>query len=135
VSALGITNFASTPASYFIPLAASATMTPIAANVLVPGDVFPVVTNGGKTAGGLVTANSGGSISIRFTTFGASAPAGTPAIVGHFSVPSYILIGLPPGKGGLALQNDITMAFSASGLDIGLALASISFPGPQATFQ
>jgi uncharacterized protein (TIGR03437 family) len=40
---------------------------------------------------------------------------------GRFSVPPYILSALPPGTGGVLVQNDIYLPFEASGIDIGLA--------------
>jgi hypothetical protein len=46
---------------------------------------------------------------------------------GQFTVPSYILSGLPAGTGGAALQNDIHATLTASGIDIGVALADISY--------
>jgi hypothetical protein len=54
-----------------------ATSAPIAANLLVAGDVFVMLSNGGNTAKVLVTANDHGSISLQFTTFGVST---TPAL-------------------------------------------------------
>jgi uncharacterized protein (TIGR03437 family) len=44
----------------------------------------------------------------------------------QFTVPSYILSALPAGNGGTRLQNDVYSAFGSTGLDIGLALGSIS---------
>ena len=46
---------------------------------------------------------------------------------GQVTVPSYILSALPPGAGGIAVQNDIYSKFSASGLDITSAIGEISF--------
>jgi len=54
---------------------------------------------------------------------------------GHFTIPSSILLGLPPGKGATALQNDIYSQFHASGLDSGLIGADISFHPGSTTFQ
>jgi uncharacterized protein (TIGR03437 family) len=50
-----------------------------------------------------------------------------PVGAGQFTVPSYILSGLPAGTGGAALQNDIHATLTASGIDIGVALADISY--------
>lgn len=44
---------------------------------------------------------------------------------GQFTVPSYILSALPPGAGGMAIQDDIYEKLSASGLDISFALGEI----------
>jgi uncharacterized protein (TIGR03437 family) len=46
---------------------------------------------------------------------------------GQVTVPSYILSALPPGTGGIGVQNDIYSNFSASGLDITSALGEIGF--------
>ena len=66
--------------------------TPIAANLLVPGDAFVANTNGGKVAKVLVVANSGGTITLLFTTFGAAASTG-PAVSQTLNNSS----GTPPG--------------------------------------
>jgi uncharacterized protein (TIGR03437 family) len=46
---------------------------------------------------------------------------------GQFTVPSYILSALPAGKGGTALQNSFDSPLVATGLDIALAAAAVSF--------
>jgi hypothetical protein len=47
---------------------------------------------------------------------------------GQFTVPSYILLGLPAGSGGASIQqHDTDAAFSATGLDIGGISAVIEF--------
>jgi len=53
---------------------------------------------------------------------------------GQVTVPSYILSALPPGSGGMGMQNDIYMPLTASGIDIGLALGEIGFSAT-ATFR
>ncbi len=53
---------------------------------------------------------------------------------GKFTVPSYILSALPPGKGGIGIQNDFYEKLSASGLDISSAIGEIGFSSV-ATFQ
>jgi uncharacterized protein (TIGR03437 family) len=53
---------------------------PIAASTLVADDVFAVKTNGGNYGAVLVTAVSGTSISLQFTTFGVSAVSSGPTI-------------------------------------------------------
>ncbi|MGD1091097.1 MAG: hypothetical protein ABSB35_03785 [Bryobacteraceae bacterium] len=50
-----------------------ASTTPIPNSALVVGDVFGVLTNGSNIAKVLVTANSGGSITLQYDTFGASS--------------------------------------------------------------
>ena len=78
---------------------------------------------------------TGGNPGSYVVVSGTSTPAGTAAnpaaTVGftcfanvadrQFSVPSYILSALPPGAGGVLVQNDIYLPFEASGIDIGLA--------------
>ncbi|HEV8040646.1 MAG TPA: hypothetical protein VGP62_17375 [Bryobacteraceae bacterium] len=95
IGMLGVTNFTGLPQSYFAPQAAAATAAPISAELLVPGDAFIVVTNSGKTAKVLVWANSGGVITLEFTTFGLSAPAGVPLIAQVVNNASYIPFGFP----------------------------------------
>jgi hypothetical protein len=53
---------------------------------------------------------------------------------GQVTVPSYILSALPPGSGGMGMQNDIYMPLTASGIDIGVALGEIGFSAT-ATFR
>jgi uncharacterized protein (TIGR03437 family) len=65
----------------------------IPASALAARDVFAVFTNGGNTAGVLVTTNSGGSLTLQFFNFGASASA--PAITSVLSNSSSIPAGLP----------------------------------------
>ncbi len=57
-------------------LAASGSTASIPSSALVAGLVFVVSTNGGNSAKLLVTANSGGSLTLQFTTFGASGGGG-----------------------------------------------------------
>ncbi len=46
---------------------------------------------------------------------------------GQFTVPSYILSGLPVGKGGAQLQNSIDFPLAASGVDTAIGIAAISY--------
>jgi hypothetical protein len=46
---------------------------------------------------------------------------------GQFTVPSYILQGLPAGSGGVNVQNDVFSTLSATGLDTTSAGGTISF--------
>ena len=66
-----------------------------------------------------------------------AATSTTPAVIvgftclasagdGKFTVPSYILSALPPGKGGTQLQNDVYLPLAASGIDIGLTAGVIA---------
>ncbi len=89
---LGATNFNGLAQSYFVILPRPVRSTPIAANLLVAGDAFVANTNSGKVAKVLVVANSGGVITLQFTTFGASAITG-PAVAQILNNSS----GTPPG--------------------------------------
>ncbi|HWB83498.1 MAG TPA: hypothetical protein VG675_05130 [Bryobacteraceae bacterium] len=51
----------------------------------------------------------------------------TTADVGQFTVPTYVLSALPAGNGGVDVQNDIQLPLNASGIDIGIALAGVSY--------
>ncbi len=53
---------------------------------------------------------------------------------GEFTVPDYILSGLPAGMGGAQIQNQIYTTLPASGLDASLAIADITYSVP-ATFK
>jgi uncharacterized protein (TIGR03437 family) len=50
-----------------------------------------------------------------------------PVDAGQFTVPSYILSALPAGSGSTLLQNNIYASLPATGLDIAVALGSVSF--------
>jgi len=69
----GLTGLSKSVLDGFKLLASSAA---IPSSTLVVGDVFVVFTNGGNTSGVLVTANSGSSITLQFTTFGVSGGSG-----------------------------------------------------------
>jgi uncharacterized protein (TIGR03437 family) len=94
-SNLGLTNFNGLPESYWVSVAAGAKSTPITADLLVGGAGFVAVTNSGKVSKVLVTANSGGVITLQFTTFGASAAAGVPTISQILNNSSAIPPGMP----------------------------------------
>jgi len=89
---LGLANFNGLPESYWVSAAAGAKSAPIAASLLVAGDAFVAISNSGKIAKVLVTANSNGSITLQFTTFGTSASSG-PAVSKILNNSS----GIPPG--------------------------------------
>ena len=89
-----------------------------------------------KTRGLPVTWSGGDAGSFVFTT-GTSIVPGTanaagytcvaPAEAWQFTVPSYILLGLPSGSGGTEVQNYITAPLAASGLDIGMGIGVVAF--------
>lgn len=90
----GVTNFNGLPQSYWVTLAAAGRSTPIAANLLVAGDAFVANISSGKIAKVLVVANSGGAITLQFTTFGASAATG-PAVAQILNNSSLTPVGMP----------------------------------------
>jgi len=53
---------------------------------------------------------------------------------GHFDGPSYILSALPPGAGGVLVQNDIYLPLTATGIDIGISVGEIGI-STNATFR
>lgn len=66
------------------------------------------------------------------TSTGSGVTAGyscrVPIEAGQFTVPSYILLGLPAGSGGVSIQqHDADGGFSATGLDLGELTAEIEF--------
>ncbi len=67
--------------------------TALTASVLTAGDLFAVRTNGGNYAAVLVTAQSGTSITLQFTTYGVSTAASGPAITQVLNNFSYIPAG------------------------------------------
>jgi hypothetical protein len=89
-----------------------------------------------RTKGLLVTWTGGNPGTYVFVT-GTSTSTGlqllggytclVPIEDGQFTVPSYILSGLPAGTGGAVLQNYVYGSLSASGIDIGVALADIYY--------
>jgi len=82
------------PKAYFEPLKIVASSAPIPASALVVGDVFAAFTNGGNTAGVLVTAKGGSSITLQFITFIAVVPTG-PTITAIQNNSSRIPTGYP----------------------------------------
>ena len=50
---------------------------------------------------------------------------------GQFTVPSYILLGMPAGSGGASIQqHDVDSTFSATGLDTTALTGEIEFSVP-----
>jgi len=64
------------PKAYFDSFKIVASSATIPASALVVGNVFAMFSNGGNTAGVLVTAKSGSSITLQFITFIAAVPTG-----------------------------------------------------------
>jgi hypothetical protein len=90
-----------------------------------------------RTQGLLVTwtgGNPGTTVIIGGTSTGSEVTAGYSCRVdvaaGQFTVPSYILLGLPAGSGGVSIQNAVFSTLSARGLDAGSAGGTIYFNAP-----
>jgi uncharacterized protein (TIGR03437 family) len=94
VGNLGAASFGALDKAQLPVFAVVASSAPIAASVLVAGDVFVVFTNGGNPAKVLVTGKSGGSITLQFTTFIAAVPT-SPTITAIQNNSSFIPAGFP----------------------------------------
>ncbi len=94
VGNFGASSFDTLEKALFAPFSVIASSAPIAASVLVVGDIFVVFTNGANTSKVLVTAKSGGSITLRFVTFITPVPTG-PTITNILNNSSRIPAGLP----------------------------------------
>jgi uncharacterized protein (TIGR03437 family) len=92
---LGETNYDGLPQSYWVSVSAGAKATPIAGNLLLPGNGFVATSNSGKVAKVLILGDSSGVLSLKFTTFGATAPAGVPNLTGVLNNSSGIPFGYP----------------------------------------
>ncbi|HTQ54887.1 MAG TPA: hypothetical protein VMI94_10525 [Bryobacteraceae bacterium] len=94
---LGSAGFDALSATEVQALGSFETSTPIEESLLVVGDVFVAVSNGGHSAKVLVTASSSSSITLQYTTFGVTGGGGNngPAITGVTNNYSYIPTGFP----------------------------------------
>ena len=54
---------------------------------------------------------------------------------GSFTVPAYVLAGVPAGTGGVALQNNVYSSFTATGLDSTLVDANVNYQAGSTTFR
>ena len=83
---------------------------------------------------GLTATWTGGDAGTYVAITGTSGAGGTvagftciaAASDGQFNVPSYILLAMPAGPGAVEVQNIVYSALTAPGLDVGLALGSVS---------
>jgi uncharacterized protein (TIGR03437 family) len=131
LSALGLsgqTGYASVTKDLAPALTAFASTNPIPASSLGVNALFGVVTNGGNVAKALVTAVSGSSITIEFTTFGAtggSGGAGAPTIKSVRNNSSLIPSGFP--NSGIAPSSLFVIK--------GSGLADPTAPDPPTTNQ
>ena len=82
------------------------------------------VTWSGGTAGSYVLISGSSTSGSAIGNYTCLAPQSA----GQFTVPSWVLLGMPAGTGTTMVQNSTNFtAFSASGLDRGAALGSVSF--------
>jgi uncharacterized protein (TIGR03437 family) len=89
------------------------------------------ITSVNRSSGQQVTWTGGAPGSFVFIDGSSSSTTATaafvcyaPASAGQFTVPSYVLLGLPSGSGSLGLENITTpVSFNASGLDFASAFA------------
>jgi uncharacterized protein (TIGR03437 family) len=134
---VGSTNFNGLPESYWDTDAGGASGTSIAANVLVTGDVFVAISNSGKIAKVMVIANTGGAITLQFTTFGVSVAPGVPVVAQILNNSSLTPLGMPnygiaPSSifvirgSGLADPGNPVLQDSSAGLPLTLNGASIT---------
>jgi hypothetical protein len=93
------------------------------------------ITSVTRSSGVSVTWTGGASGTYVIISGSATSTAATasftclaPVSAGQFTVPSYVLLALPAGSGSLSLENATTpVSFTATGLDLGIALAAGSF--------
>jgi hypothetical protein len=46
---------------------------------------------------------------------------------GKFTVPSYVFLAMPAGAGATEVQNSIQSPLSANGIDVGVAIGTVSY--------
>jgi uncharacterized protein (TIGR03437 family) len=92
------------------------------------------ITSVARASGQTVTWTGGATNSYLYiigsssnTTASASFVCYAPVSAGQFTVPSYILLALPPGNGSLSVENAVAGTFTASGLTTGVTSAGVSF--------
>jgi len=100
---------------------------PLNGGALAVNDVFAVYTNGDHYAKVLITAVSIDSVSLRYTTYGASAPPGGPTIAQVQNNYSFILPGLP--NYGIAPGSLFIIQGSGLGTPLPPILQSSAAPG------
>jgi uncharacterized protein (TIGR03437 family) len=92
---LGLAGYTTLDTSQKGAVVQVASTTPIPLSQLVPGDVFALLTNAGNLVKALVTASSSSSISVMFTTYGATSAGGAPIITEVQNNSSLIPNGFP----------------------------------------
>jgi hypothetical protein len=97
---------------------------PNAATTVTRSQGLSVTWSGGKPGSFVIIGGStegmDGPLTATFTCF-------APQAAGQFTVPPYILLGLPAGKGGVSIQNSNATQFSTTGLDHATAVGGQLF--------
>jgi len=86
---------------------------------------LPVTWTGGNPGTYVVITGTGGNGQV-LPPIIAGFTCVVPVEARQVTVPPYILLGIPPGNGAAQIQNNIYLPFTASGLDVGLALGNVS---------
>ena len=98
---------------------------PIPSSLLTVGDVLAVHTNGGNYAKLLVTANSGGSLSLQYTTYTATGGGGpAPSVTAIENAATNI----PPGLPNSAIAQGALFVVKGSNLGPATLAIATSFP-------
>jgi len=124
---IGSVNYGFTSQASATSDASGGTATPIAAALIVPGDALAVLTNGGKVAKALITANAGGVLTLQFTTYGVTGAAGVPVVSQIVNNSSFT----PPGSANYGIAPSSLFVINGSSLaDAGApVLQSSAAPG------
>jgi uncharacterized protein (TIGR03437 family) len=109
-----------------------ATSNPVNANLLVVGEILAVFTNGNNVAAVLVTAKSGGSITLQFNTFITVVPTG-PVITAVQNNSSHIQVGLP--NYGITPSSIFVIVGTGLADPLAPVLQSSASPGLQTTLS
>jgi len=114
---------------------------PFSANINFPNPIISWQNQGSlgavTRASGVQYTWTGGAADTFVTMSGSSASAAgvsgsftciAPVAAGQFTVPAYVLLGLPAGTGTLSIENTSALStFTASGLDQGIGLGFVQF--------
>jgi uncharacterized protein (TIGR03437 family) len=145
---LGVNGIPFTGGSFTFKGSGGADVGSFTAAITLANPPLAVTSQGGSTIDrtqGMPIAWTGGNPGtyVYITGVSTSLPLGiqagftclAPVDAKQFTVPSSILLGLPPGSGGVGVQNSFYTPLTASGLDVGLAGASVSYSGSTTTFK
>lgn len=132
IGVLGQAGFNSYVKSQIQTLLLTGSSAPLPASDLVVNDVFGVSTNGGNIAKVLVTANSGGSITLEFTTYITPVATG-PTITAILNNSSRIGAGFP--NSGVAPSSLLAITGTGLAAPGDQTLHSSDAPGLQTTLN